>query len=101
MPTTRSAAAPTTIAPSATRGPPQVDSDGRRRGTDELGDVPRRNDHRVHSAALPLEHALALLLVADADHGVEPEALGVRDDVVRIGSVGVDDPGVGAALGRV
>src|SRR5881628_3592358 len=60
IPTSRSAAAPARIAPSAARGPPQFDGlDGRRRATDELGDVPGRHDHRVHSAPLELDDLLA------------------------------------------
>ena len=60
IPTSRSAAAPARIAASAARGPPQFDGlDGGGRATDELGDVPRRNDHRVHAAPFEL-HDLAL-----------------------------------------
>src|SRR3954447_11599942 len=56
MPTSRSAAAPARIAARAARGPPQFDPlDGRGRATDELGDVPRRNDHRVDAAPLELD----------------------------------------------
>ena len=58
MPTSRSAAAPTRIAASAARGPPQV-LDGWRRATDELGDVSRRHDHRVDAAPLELDDLLA------------------------------------------
>src|SRR5215208_4977257 len=60
MPTSRNAAAPARIAPSAARGPPQCDlSDGRRGATDELGDVPSGHDHRVHPAPLELDDLLA------------------------------------------
>src|SRR5215210_1354601 len=56
IPTSRRAAAPARIAPKAARGPPQCDlSDGRRGATDELGDVPRRHDHRVHATPLELD----------------------------------------------
>src|SRR3954471_8572277 len=59
MPTSRNAAAPARIAASAARGPPQFDRlDGRGRATNELGDVPRRDDHRVDAAPLEL-HDLA------------------------------------------
>src|SRR4051794_14209008 len=59
MPTSRNAAAPARIAARAARGPPQFDPlDGRGRATDELGDIPRRNDHGVDAAPLEL-HDLA------------------------------------------
>src|SRR3954451_10347555 len=55
MPMSLNAAAPARIAASAARGPPQFDRlDGRGRATDELGDVPRRDDHRVDAAPLEL-----------------------------------------------
>src|SRR5947207_4880907 len=57
MPTSRSAAAPARIAPSATPGPPQLD--GWRRATDELGDVSGGNDHGVDPAPLELDDLVA------------------------------------------
>src|SRR5437763_3660073 len=57
MPTSRSAAAPARIAPSATPGPPQLD--GWRRATDELGDVSGGDDHGVDPTPLELDDLVA------------------------------------------
>src|SRR5580765_7600912 len=94
MPTSLSVAAPMRIAPSAARGPPQLD--GWRRATDELGDVPSGHDHRVHSAPFELDDLLAREVVrlgdrelADGDVGEQLERTleVVRRKVKRLGVV--------------
>src|SRR5919204_5514609 len=52
IPTTRRLAATTRITSRAALGPPHVWSVGGCRATDQLGDVPRPNDHGVDAGAL-------------------------------------------------